>query len=527
MATDALLALLVLATPTHAQPGTAGGTCVVSIMDRGTSVQAKGSLSVGTCFGPGQDIVSPPGTVVKVVTPLKDTIAVSGTLRIKEQSPKGQSFWVRSGTAAFNVVAKQLSFFNVEGQNGNRTFQAAVRGTTFEVAVEEGKRVTLTPLEGEIRVTHAVKLGITGAERTDGKRDLEAARAAGAGGRAAEALKPSRSDLLSGSYAGRSELVSGGGAAVEYALDKDDVVSFATVEECVESFTAQLADDPGSEGYRNLGDCYLEGNDPQRAISSYNKALAADLRLHPDGQHPDVAEDYRSLADGQSFTDPRAAIASLQRALAIDAAFYGGGAEPAVAEDHRTLADLHLLLDDPDGAIAELQQALAIDQQLYPDGVDFDLAEDHRSLGESYTLAAIASGSGAAQLNSAIGHFRKALAIDENLYGNDADPDLAADHRGLGFAYQLAGRPGDAFASFDRALATGFGVLGVSYDGHPATADVSTIDIESDDVDEDVVADLFDDATTLSEVARAMGNADQADAFEELADRIAAILEGD
>jgi tetratricopeptide (TPR) repeat protein len=527
MAVGPLLALVILVGSTHAPPAATGGTCVVSIRASGADVQAKGGLSVGTCYGPGQDIVSPPGTVVKVVTPLKDTIAISGTLRIKEQSASGQSFWVRSGTAAFNVVAKHLSFFNVEGQNGNRTFQAAVRGTTFEMAVQEGKSVTLTPQTGQIQVTRAVKLGINAAERGDGKRDLEAARsagAAGAGARAAEALKPNRSDLLSGSYAGKSELVEGGGAAVEYALDEDDVVSFETVEECVEYFKNEMAGNPGAEGYRNLGDCYLEGDDPASAITQYSTALRMDLQQHSDGLHPDVADDYRSLADAHSFTDPRQAITELRKAIAIDVQVYGDELDPDIAEDHRTLADLFLLLDDPASAIAELQKALAIDRQLYPDGVDFDLAEDYRSLGEAHTLAAVAGD--ASHLASAVDAFQKALAIDRQLYGSEPDPDLAEDHRGLGYAYLLQDKREAAFDAFNQALTMGFRVLDVAYHGDPAAVNVSGIDLDSDDVDEDVVSDLYDDALTLADIASEMQHADQAKAFEELADRIADVLGG-
>jgi tetratricopeptide (TPR) repeat protein len=529
MAAATLLALLIVAGPAHAQPGATGGTCVIAIRANGTDVRSKGGLSIGACFGPGQDIVSPPGTVVKVVTPLRDTIAISGTLRIKEQSASGQSFWVRSGTAAFNVAAKHLSFFNVEGQNGNRTFQAAVRGTTFEMAVDAGKSVTLTPQEGQIQVTRAVKLGINAAERGEGKRDLEAARSAGAGGagdRAAQALKPNRSDLLAGSYAGKSELVEGGSAAVEYALDEDDVVSFETVEACVEYFKDQMTRAPGAEGYRNLGDCYLEGGDPASALKQYSTALRMDLQLHPDGLHPDVADDYRSLADAHSFTDPRQAITELRKAIAIDVQVYGDELDPDIAEDHRTIADLSLLLDDPNGAIAELQKALAIDEQLYPDGVDFDLAEDHRSLGEAYTLAAAAAGGRADLLDNAVTHLGRALAIDQQLYGNDADPDLAEDHRGLGFAYLLQDKRDAAFGAFNQALTMGFRVLDVAYHGDPATVEVSGLDLDSDDVDEDVVSDLYDDALTLSEIASDMGHADQAKAFEGLADRIADVLEG-
>ena len=527
MSAAVLLALLIVARPAHTQPRATGGTCVIGLRANGADVQSKGGLSVGTCFGPGQDIVSPPGTVVKVVTPLKDTIAISGTLRIKEQSASGQSFWVRNGTAAFNVVAKHLSFFNVEGQNGNRTFQAAVRGTTFEMAVEAGKSVTLTPQEGRIQVTRAVKVGINAAERGDGKRDLEAARAAGAGGagaRAAEALKPNRSDLLSGSYAGKSETVSGGGAAVEYALDEDDVVSFETVEACVEYFKDQMSRNPGAEGYRNLGDCYLEGDNPARAIAQYSLALRMDLQLHPDGLHPDVADDYRSLADAHSFTDPRQAITELRKAIAIDTQVYGDEVDPDIAEDHRTLADCFLLLDDPASAIGELQQALVIDRQLYPDGVDFDLAEDYRSLGEAHTLAAAAGD--AAHLGSAVDAFQKALAIDRQLYGNEADPDLAADYRGLGFAYLLEDKHAAAFDAVNQALTMGFRVLDVAYHGDPARVDVSGIDLDSDNVDEDVVADLYDDALTLSDIASDLEHADQAKAFEGLADRIAGVLGG-
>ncbi len=523
--TFALLVLASLAGPAMAQSGAGGGTCVISILDHRAAVQSKGNIRVGQCFGPGQEIVSPAGTVVKVVTPLKDTIAVSGTLRIKEQSDKGQSFWVRSGTAVFNVVAKQLSFFNVEGQNGNRTFQAAVHGTTFEMAVVEGKSVTLTPQEGEILVTRAVKLGIGGADRAEGKGDIAAARTAaggGAGGRAQEALKPDRSDLLAASYAGKSELVSAGSDAVAYALDKDDVISFDTVEECVASFTAEMASGPTSEGYRNLGDCYLQGDDPRNAVTSYNRALAIDLKLHPDRVHPDIAEDYRGLADAQSLTNPRQAIASLQQALAIDAQYYDDDLDPSIAEDHRMLADLYLLIDAPEEAIAALQKALAIDQRLYPDGVDFDLAEDYRSLGESATLAAIASGSGS-RLSDAIAYFGKALAIDQQLYDGEADPDLADDHRGLGYAYLLGDNHDAASASFSEALSIGFRLVDVAYSGNPAAVNLDDLDLDSDDVDIDDVVGLYEDALMLSELA---ADPARAEAFQSLADDIAALFEG-
>jgi tetratricopeptide (TPR) repeat protein len=528
--TRSLLALLAVASPLHAQTGAVGGTCVVSILDRGSAVRSKGNLTVGDCFGPGGEVASPPGTVVKLVTPLKDTIALSGRLRIKEQSPKGQSFWVRGGSAAFNVIAKQLSFFNVEGQNGNRTFQAAVRGTTFEMAVEEGRRVTLTPREGQVRVTRAVKLGIAGADRASGKRGVEAARAAGAeapGSRAAQALKPDRSDLLEGSYAEQSTLVAAGSDAVAYALDRDDVVSFETVEACVAAFTTQAANDPGPEGYRNLGDCHLQGDNPQQAIANYSRALAMDRQLHPDGLHSDVADDYRSLADAQSFTDPRQAITLLRKAMAIDLQIHGTDPDPDIAEDHRTLADFHLLLDEPDQAVAELQTALAMDQRLYPDGQDVDLAEDYRSLGESHTLAAAASGDQAGHLRDAIAAFGQALAIDQRLSDEASGADLARDHRGLGYAYLVGNDPDRAFASFQQALSIGLRAQGITDDGDPAAVDVSGLDLDSNEVDADDVEDLYEDAMTLSELAQEMDHSDQADAYRQLADRIAAKLEED
>jgi len=520
-----LLAGLVASTgPLLAQ---APGTCVVAIIDQGTAVQSKGAMRVGACFGPGQDIVSPPGTTVKVVTPLGDSIAVSGTLRIKAQSPAGQTFWVRSGTAAFNVVAKHLSFFNVEGQNGNRTFQAAVRGTAFAMTVDEGKSVTLQPQTGTIQVTRAVKLGITGGERSEGKRDVAAAKAAAAGGqdgRARQALTPGRNDLLASAYAGKTELVTGGGDAIDYALDEDDVVSFETIGECLDYFRTS---NPGAEGYRNLGDCYLEGDEPAQAIAQYNKALAADLRQYSGGLHPDVADDYRSLADAYSFTDPRQAVGTLRKAMDIDRQLYGDEPDPDVSEDHRALADYYLLLEQPAQAIAELEQALAVDQQLYPDGTDYDLATDYRSLGEAHILAAIAPGGDPRHLAVAIKAFGQALAIDRRLYGNDADPDLAEDHRGLGYAYLLADDPSHAFGSFQQALAMGFRVVGLSYDGNPAVVHLDDLDLDSDEVDADVVEGMYEDAITLSDIADAQGHHDQAEAFLALADDLAAKLEGE
>ena len=522
-----LLATMVMTPGTMAAQ--ADGTCIIAITDRGTAVQSKGALRVGACFGAGQEFTTPPGAVVKVVTPLKDTIAVSGTLRIKTQGTGGQSFWVRNGTAVFNVVAKHLSFFHVEGQNGNRTFQAAVRGTTFQMAVVDGKSVTLTPQEGSIQVTRAVKLGITGAERSEGKRDLAAAKVAGdagAGGRARQALSPDRNDLLADNYAGKSELVSGGADAIEYALDEDDLISFETVGECVLYFQDQVAT-LGAEGYRSLGDCYLEGDEPEQAITQYNKALAADLRSFPDGLHPDVADDYRGLADAYSFLAPRQAVATLQKAMAIDVELYGDDPDPDVAEDHRTLADFYLLMDQPDAAITMLRRALAIDQQLYPDGIDFDLAADYRALGEAYTLAAILSGGQGGQLNEAVTAFRNALAIDQRLYGNEADPDLAQDYRGLGYVYMLGGDAQQAVAGFQQALGMGMRLVGLAYNGNPADVNLDDLDLDSDDVDADDVEDMYEDAMTLSDIAHDAGQQGTAQAFMDLADRIAALLEGE
>lgn len=515
-------ALLLLAAPLQAQ----SGTCVIGLRDRGAAVQAKGGLKVGDCFTAGQEVVTPPGAVAKLVTPLGDTITVNGRLRIKEQSPKGQSFWVRNGSAAFNVVAKQVSFFSVEGQNGNRSFQAAVKGTTFEMAVDEGKRVTLTPQEGQIQVTRAVKVGIAGAE---GRREGAGAPSerGGPGSRAAQALKPDRSDLLAGSYAGKTELVSGGGAALEYALDEDDVLSFDTVEECVAAFTAQAGSALGSEGHRNLGDCYLEDGNPSRALSEFGKALEINKGLHPDGVHPDIADDYRSLADARAFTDPARAIAELKRAMSIDLQLYGDEPDPDVSEDHRTLADFYLLLDQPGQSIEELQAALAIDQQLYPDGLDFDLAEDYRMLGEAHTLAAAMAGGGASHLASAVSAFQQALAIDRQLLDGDADADLAEDFRGLGYAYLLGGDEAHAFDAFHQALATGLALVGVTYRGDPASVDLRDLDLDSDDVEIDDVENLYDDAENLADLADALGHADQSAAFEHLASQLDEILESD
>lgn len=520
---QSLLALLFLATPVGAQSGGAAGTCVISILDEQTPVPRKGNLSVGQCFGPGQDILSPPRTMVTVVTPLKDTISINGRLTIREQGTSGQSFWVRNGTAFFRVVTKKLSFFNVEGQSGNRTFQAAVRGTSFRVDVAVHKSLTLTPVDGEIRVTRAVKLDVKGTGPAEGQRAISAA---GSGApRAAQALLPNRSDMLEGAYSRKSESVSAGSNPLVYALDGDEVVKFDSVSECI-AFYSRALDPDAADGYLNLGDCYLEGDDARNAAANYSKALTIDLRRHPSGIDPDIADDYRSLAEAYYFTDLRQAIASVQKALAIDTQVYGNAPDPDVAEDHRTLADLYLLLDEPTKAIAELELALRIDQLLYPDGLDFDLAEDYRSLGEGHILAGTAAGASGSHVAAAIAALQQALVIDKTLLGEDVDPDLAQDHRSLGFAYLLKDDQARAFTAFHNAFRIGLQLLDIEASSDPATIDFGGLDLDSDEVDVDDLVDLHDDAMELSQIARDGNREAEASAFAQVATRIAAKLKG-
>ncbi len=193
--------------------------------------------------------------------------------------------------------------------------------------------------------------------------------------------------------------------------------------------------DVAARSYASLGSL-----DPARATDYYAKAIAAQEKVSG-AEHPRIAMLLNRLAQAteekKNFAE---AEALLRRALAIQRK--APGPSPDMATTLINLGSLLQTLHRADEAERSEQEAIGILEQKRP--MSAELAAAYTNLADLlYPRKDFAP---AAQL------LRKAMAIDESIYGTD-DPEVAVDLTNLGELLKGHGQDAAARTALDRALA--------------------------------------------------------------------------
>ena len=180
--------------------------------------------------------------------------------------------------------------------------------------------------------------------------------------------------------------------------------------------------------------------DPARAGDYYAKAIGAQEKISgPD--HPRVAVLLNGLARAvEEKQDFREAEALLRRALAIQRKEAGASADTATTLMH--LGSLLQKLKRAEEAERLEREAIGILEQKLPQSVE--LAAAYTNLADLLSPRK--------DFAPAVGLLRKALAMDEGIYGTD-DPEVAVDLTNLGELLKGHGQNAAARTAFDRALA--------------------------------------------------------------------------
>ena len=254
----------------------------------------------GSTFDQGAEIIVPARTVLLLQSVNGNQIRLQpgSHFRINVASSEGERYSLGLGKALFRV-SNALNFFNVDYQK----FLAIVHGTEFEMAVEPQKEISFNLMEGRLLMQREVNVKLL-------QENKEA--------------KVIESEILS------KETKS----IVSYRLDVDEYLKeFKNFKDAEEYFRQQLEADEKSGNYQrvqeglnalgimldtvgkpgpalvyynralqaaddhhddewvnclliNIGVAYYGLGEYQKAIGYYEKALAMDFKLYPEGVHP-------------------------------------------------------------------------------------------------------------------------------------------------------------------------------------------------------------------------------------------------
>ena len=225
-------------------------------------------------------------------------------LKIEAVSSLGERFRQVLGKVKY-LVSSKLSFFNVTKES----FVAAAKGTAFMVAVDQ-REIRLDWIAGQIVFSRKVRIKIEEAEKAAKPNKVDRAK------------QPGVATLTV------SEIVSASNPRVSYRLDLDEYLKkFKTYKDAEKYFRTRLREAEASgnqqrilEGLTNLGLALATVGKAEDAVVYLQKALAIDLKLYPDGVHPNIADTYRGLAEAsEDAGDPDRADDYQGKAEAIDA----------------------------------------------------------------------------------------------------------------------------------------------------------------------------------------------------------------
>ena len=378
----------------------------VSITTSAEGMVRKGNLKKGEWIALGTEIVVPPRTVLVLETANGEEIRLQPGCGFKTHSVsrRGETHTLLFGKAFFKVK-NPLDFFNVNYES----FLASVRGTEFSVSVEPKKEISFTLDKGKLLVQRDVKVRI---------------------------LEENKVATLTASEV----LEQGKKTEVRYRLGIDEYLKeFKTFRNAEEYYRRKLEEDEQSgeydrvkQGLNDLGNILVTLGKDKEAIGYYDKSLSQNLKLYPEGVHPNISMSYIGIGNAYvGLGEYSKAIEYYEKSLSQNLKLYPEGVHPDIAGSYISLGIAYDGHGEYGKAIEYYEKSLSQNLKLYPEGVHPDIARNYMGLGNFYY--------GLGEYRKAIEYYDKSLSQFLKLYSEGLHPDIAQSYRNLSFAYKGAG----------------------------------------------------------------------------------------
>jgi tetratricopeptide (TPR) repeat protein len=211
-----------------------------------------------------------------------------------------------------------------------------------------------------------------------------------------------------------------------------------------------------ARSYNDIGLCYTDMGDNQKALEYYNKSLVICEKLLGKN-HPYTARNYSNI--GVTYTyigDYQTALEYLQKSLAIYEKL--PDMNPLdTATSYNNIGGCYDNMGDKQRALEYHQKSLAIREKLL--GINHpDTASCYKNIGSCY--------SDLGDNQKALEYHLKCLAINEKLLGMN-HPDTAVNYNDIGLCYKILGDYRKAIEYYHKCVAIEEKLLGIN---HPNTA---------------------------------------------------------
>lgn len=431
--------------------------------------ERKATLAAGAKLAEGTAIEMPtrPRVRVQLVTRNGNSVTLEpgSRLRLEAVGERGERFAQLLGEARFAVV-RALGFFEVTHDR----FLAAVKGTEFAVAIDEGQtEIRFDWFKGQVVVEREVTLSIADQDDED----------------SADTDDDSRSLI-------EREVLSESRRQLRYRLGPREYLrEFRTLRDAEQYFRERAAEDEKSGdpertmvGLMQLGQILNQIGKPRAALPVLERALALaasnkqprmesllakrigfthrelrefpkatemlqrslaiEERLHGGAPSIGLARAYHALGRTAGYAgDPRGWVAHTERAMQIQRQLDPAEESASAHVFHKNLADAYWAAGERDKAMRHYQSSLALKQKVRPDGVSVPLGNAWLDLGLRYLQLG--------QTDAAIAALQKSVDVRTKLF-DGVHPSVSVSLEMLGRAYERAGDPGKAVANQRKAL---------------------------------------------------------------------------
>jgi len=391
----------------------------VPMTDTAEGTAKKSNLKKGEGIAQGTEIVIPPRTVLVLETANGNQIRLQAGSGFKTHLVigRGETHTLLFGEAYFKVK-NALDFFNVNYES----FLASVRGTEFSVSVEPKKEISFTLDKGKLLVQRDVKVKI---------------------------LEENKVATLTASEV----LEQGKKTQVRYRLGIDEYLKeFKTFRNAEEYYRRKLEEDEQSgeydrvkQGLNDLGNILVTLGKDKEAIGYYDKSLSQNLKLYPEGVHPNISMSYIGIGNAYvGLGEYSKAIEYYEKSLSQNLKLYPEGIHPNIAMSYLSLGVAFDGHGEHGKAIEYYEKSLSQNLKLYPEGVHPYIAKSYIGIGNAYV--------GLGEYSKAIEYYEKSLSQNLKLYPEGAHPDIAGSYISLGIAYDGHGEHGKAIEYYEKSL---------------------------------------------------------------------------
>jgi tetratricopeptide (TPR) repeat protein len=431
--------------------------------------ERKATLAAGARLAEGTLIETPtrPRVRLQLVTRNGNTVTLEpgARLRLEAVGEHGERFAQLLGEARFAVV-RALGFFEVTHDR----FLAAVKGTEFAVAIDEGQtEIRFDWFKGQVAVEREVTLSIADQDDED----------------PADADDDSRSLI-------EREVLSESRRQLRYRLGPREYLrEFRTLHDAEQYFRARADEDeksgdpertmiglmqlgqilnqigkpraalpvleralalaashkqPRMESMlaRRMGFTHRELREFAKATTLLQRSLAIEERLAGGAPSIGLARAYTALGRTAGHAgDPRAWVAHTERAMQIQRRLDPAEDGAAAHAFHKNLADAYWAAGEREKAMRFYQSSLALKQKARPDGVSVPLGNAWLDLGLRHLQLG--------RTDAAIAALQKSADVRTQLF-DGVHPSVAVSQEMLGRAYERAGDAAQAVARQRKAL---------------------------------------------------------------------------